>query len=84
MSWRDDMEREMSVGGKTPTHAEVLKELRSEWQWYKHVKQVADREMSIRKRRFDEVEKEALKLFGDEFLNEHQIFWDQPKPDKPE
>ena len=79
MSWRDDMERQLSVGGSTPTHAEILKELRSEWRLHKHVKQVAEREMEIRKERFKEVEQDALKQLGDKFLNENQIFWDEPE-----
>ena len=79
MSWRADMERQLRVGGSTPTHAEILKELRSEWRWHKHVKQVAEREMEIRKERFKEVEQDALKQLGDKFLNENQIFWDEPE-----
>ena len=79
MSWRDDMERQLSVGGSTPPPAEILKELRSEWRWHKHVKQVAEREMEIRKERFKEVEQDALKQLGDKFLNENQIFWDEPE-----
>ena len=43
-----------------------------------HVKAVSEREMEIRKERFHEVEQDALKEMGDEFLNEHQIFWDEP------
>ena len=82
MSWRDDMERQLSVGDKTPTHAEILKELRSEWRWHRHVKNVAEREMEIRRERFAEVEQDALRRLGDKFMNENQIFWDDP--DKPE
>ena len=79
MAWRDDIEGIIETRGKTPTHAEVLKELKKEWRWHKHVKAVADREMEIRKQRFDEVEQDALKQMGDEFLNEHQILWDEPE-----
>ena len=79
MSWRDDMERQLSLGGSTPTQAEILKQLRSEWRWHKHVKQVAEREMEIRKERFKEVEQDALKQLGDKFLNENQILWDEPE-----
>ena len=84
MSWRDEVEQTIKLDGLTPSHAEVLKELKSEWSWHKHVKEVSEREMEIRKRRFDEVEKDALRQFGDKFLDENQIIWDQPKSDKPE
>ena len=73
------MERQLSVGGSSRTHAVILKELRSEWRWHKHVKQVAEREMEIRKERFKEVEQDALKQLGDKFLNENQILWDEPE-----
>lgn len=71
------MEKDLTVGGKTPTHAEVLKELKSEWRWHRHVMLVAEREMEIRKQRFHEVEQDALKSLGDKFLNENQILWDE-------
>ena len=84
MSWRDEVEQTIKTDGRTPTHAEILKELRGDWRWHRHVKQVAEREMEIRKDRFDEVQKEALKLFGDDFLNEHKIVWEEPDVETPE
>ena len=84
MSWRDEVEQTIKLDGRTPPPAEVLKELKSECGWHKHGKEVSEREMEIRKRRFDEVEQDALRQFGDKFLNENQIIWDQSKPDKPE
>jgi hypothetical protein len=77
MSWRSEMEGEMRMKGKTPTHAEVLKELKSEWRWHRHCMRVAEREMEIRKQRFEEVEQDALKQLGDKFLNENQILWEE-------
>ena len=79
MSWRDDMRKDVFWDGRTPTHAEILKELRSEWRQFKHLKQVAEREMEIRKERFTEVEQDAMKELGEKFLNENQIFWDEPE-----
>ena len=79
MSWRDEVESAIESDGRTPTHSEVLKELRSEWRWHKHVKNVAEREMEIRKQRFTEVEQDAMKELGDIFMNENQILWDEPE-----
>ena len=77
MSWRDDIERTIETDGRTPTHAEVLKELKSEWRWHRHVMRVSERGMEIRKQRFEEVEQDALKQLGDKFLNENQIIWEE-------
>jgi len=71
------METDIRMHGKTPTHAEVLKELKDEWRWHRHVKRVSEREMEIRKQRFHEVEQDALKELGEKFLNENQILWDE-------
>mgnify|MGYP003136902467 CR=1 FL=1 len=79
MSWKDDIEKSLSTGGKTPTHSEVMKELREEWRQFNHVKQVAEREMAIRKQRFAEVEQDGMKQLGEEFMNENQILWDEPE-----
>ena len=79
MSWRDEVEQAIRTDGRTPTHSEVLKELRDEWRWHKHVKQVATREMEVRKQRFDEVEQDAMKQLGEKFMNDTQILWDEPE-----
>ena len=79
MSWRDEVEQTIKTDGRPPTHSEVMQELKSEWRWHRHVKTVSEREMEIRKQRFHEVEQDALKQMGDEFLNEHQILWDEPE-----
>ena len=71
------METEMRMKGKTPTHAEVLKALKDEWRWQRHCMRVSEREMEIRKQRFEEVEQDALKQLGDKFLNENQIIWEE-------
>ena len=76
MSWRDDMDEKMTRRGNKPTHAEIMRELRSEWEQFKHVKLVAEREMEVRKRRFEEIQQDGLDKMGEKFLNEHQILWD--------
>ena len=57
--------------------AALLKELKDEWRWHRHVKRVSEREMEIRKQRFEEVEQDALKVLGEKFLNENQIIWEE-------
>jgi hypothetical protein len=56
-----------------------MKELREEWRQFNHVKQVAEREMAIRKERFTEVEQDGMKQLGEVFMNENQILWDEPE-----
>ena len=73
MSWRHEIEETIQDNGKEPSYVEILKELRSEWSWHNHVRECSQREMDKRKARFEEIQQEALKVLGEDFLNDNQI-----------
>jgi|LUMF01.1.fsa_nt_gb hypothetical protein len=73
MSWRHEIEEAIRSNGREPTYVEILKELRSEWSWHNHVRECSQREMDRRKARFDEIQQEALKEMGEQFLNDNPI-----------